>query len=205
MRSGLGIVGLAAVLLGGCSQGERRFEAGPLVDETAVLAKSDAVAEQFQGALQAQLKAALEEGGPMQAVAVCHDAAPAIAKAESERSGAEVSRVAAKNRNPTGALSDEIAPHYAQLEKAPIEGGKPASVVWNSGTGEAAQVNVLRAIPMQEKPCTVCHGTSVDPALQARIKALYPGDAATGFKPGDMRGAMLIRWPASAFTPQAAD
>lgn len=205
MRSGMGIMGLAMLMLAGCSQGEPGAETVPLVDEAVVLAKSDAVAEQFQGALKAQLKAALEEGGPMQAVAVCHDAAPAIAMAESARSGAEVSRVAAKNRNPDGGLFDEIAPHYARLEKAAMQRGKPASVVWTSGTGDAAQVNVLRAIPMQEKPCMVCHGPSVDPALKARIEALYPGDAATGFEPGDMRGAMLIRWPASAFAPQAGD
>lgn len=188
-----------ALLCAACSQGE------PPLDEAAVLARSDAVAGRFQSALQAQLKSALAAGGPMLAVTVCRDAAPQIAAQESERSGAEISRVAARNRNPAGGVTEDLQPHYADLASAPLVDGKPASRVWRSGTGETATINVLRAIPMQEQPCTVCHGTNVAPDLAARIHELYPNDKATGFKPGDMRGAMLIRWPASAFAAETAE
>lgn len=197
----VGLAGAAAVVLAAlaaCSQ-QAPVASVRQPDEAVVLAKSEEVAERFQGALKAQLKAALEAGGPMEAVSVCHEAAPAIAQAESERSGAQVSRVSARNRNPQGALSADLAPHYAALERVPMDGGKPVSVVWTSGTGKAATINVLRAIPMQEKPCTVCHGTEVAPALQARIREFYPDDKATGFAPGELRGALLIRWPVTAF------
>ena len=30
---------------------------------------------------------------------------------------------------------------------------------------------------------------------QAKLAELYPADKATGFKPGDMRGAILVSWP----------
>ncbi|MCT2398041.1 DUF3365 domain-containing protein [Novosphingobium mangrovi (ex Huang et al. 2023)] len=194
---GTGRAWLAAAALttlcAACAQEE------PPLDEAAVLARSDAVAGRFQSTLQGQLKTALAAGGPMLAVTVCHDAAPLIAAQESERSGALVSRVAERNRSPAGGLSDELRPHYTELASAPLVDGKPASRIWRTGTGDDATINVLRAIPMQEKPCTVCHGIDVSPDLAARIQELYPNDKATGFKPGDMRGAMLIRWPAAAF------
>jgi hypothetical protein len=175
-------------------------EAGPPpLDEAAVKARTAEVGAAFQGKLKAQLKAALEAGGPKEAVTVCRSAAPAIAAAESAASGAEISRVAQRHRNPAGGLTDELRPHYEKLAAAPLVDGKPAQAVWRSGEGDAAQVNVLQAIPMQEQPCAVCHGTEVDPALSAHIEALYPGDAATGFSPGKLRGALLVRWPAGAF------
>jgi len=45
---------------------------------------------------------------------------------------------------------------------------------------------------MQEKPCSTCHGTDIDPALEGAIVEAYPQDIATGFEPGDLRGAFLI-------------
>jgi len=44
-------------------------------------------------------------------------------------------------------------------------------------------------------PCLKCHGEQLDPAVQARIKELYPDDKATGYKTGDLRGAVTIRQP----------
>ena len=71
--------------------------------------------------------------------------------------------------------------------------------MWRSGEGDAARVNYLRAIPMQEQPCSVGHGTDIDPAFAARIAELYPDDLATGFEPGELRGALLVSWPAQRF------
>lgn len=42
------------------------------------------------------------------------------------------------------------------------------------------------------QPCLSCHGT--DPDVATSIAALYPKDKATGFRPGELRGAMLVRW-----------
>ncbi|KPL68556.1 hypothetical protein SZ64_10830 [Erythrobacter sp. SG61-1L] len=161
--------------------------------------RSAQVAQSFQGKLQAQLAAALQAGGPVQAIGVCKQAAPKIAAEESAASGAQVSRVAERNRNPAGGLSEELRPHYAKLAAAPMVDGKPAATLWRSGTGEGQRINVLRAIPMQDKPCSTCHGTNVSPDIAELLHALYPADRATGFAPGDMRGAMLVSWPASAF------
>lgn len=169
------------------------------IDEAAVMERSAAVAQSFQGKLQAQLVAALQAGGPVQAIGVCKDAAPKIAAEEAAASGAQVSRVSERNRNPAGGLTEEMRPYYALLAEAPVVDGRPATVLWRSGTGAAERINVLRAIPMQDKPCSTCHGTNLSPDVAELLHALYPADRATGFAPGELRGAMLVSWPATMF------
>ncbi len=177
-------------------------EVSPPLDEAAVAAASLPVAQEFGMALQGQLAAAIAEGGPMQGVEVCHAVAPQIAAEQSAASGAQVSRVSDRNRNPDGGVTDDLAPHYAELAAQPMVDGQPAARVWRSVEGDLARVNYLRAIPMQEQPCSVCHGSDIDPALAERIAQLYPADLATGFEPGELRGALLVSWPAERFDTQ---
>lgn len=185
--------------LGACAAEPQAPKPQPTLDEAAVIAASLPIAQGFQAELQAQLKAAMAAGGPKDGVSVCQQAAPAIAAAQSEASGAQVSRIAAKHRNPAGGVPAELASAYAALEAAPLVEGKPNRQIVQTGSGAGAQVHVLSAIPMQEQPCSVCHGTKIDPGLKAHIDSLYPADLATGFKPGDLRGALLISRDASRF------
>lgn len=172
------------VMLAGCS--------APKVD---IAAQSGSLADRFQADLQGQLQAAMKAGGPIKAIDVCHQAAPAIAAGLSQESGAEVRRIALKPRNPAAAVSGEMLARLEQLDAKPLgEDGKPTAVTWTSD----GKTHWLRAIPMKEQPCATCHGTNVSPAIKARNAALYPQDKATGFKPGDMRGAIAISWPATA-------
>ncbi|MBE9562745.1 MAG: DUF3365 domain-containing protein, partial [Proteobacteria bacterium] len=53
------------------------------------------------------------------------------------------------------------------------------------------QMRYMKAIPTG-KPCTVCHGETIPPKVQAKITELYPEDKAVGFKVGDLRGAFSI-------------
>ena len=52
--------------------------------------------------------------------------------------------------------------------------------------------------------CLTCHGAQLSPAVKAALAKDYPGDQATGFKAGDLRGAFSIVWPAHT-APAAAD
>ena len=187
----------ALIALAACAgEGE---PTAPALDEAAVIAASVPIAQSFQAELKAQLQAAIAAGGPKDGVSVCQQAAPAIAAAQSEASGAKVSRIAARHRNPAGGVPEELAGAYAALEAAPLVEGKPAVQIVATGEGEGARVHFLSAIPMQEQPCSVCHGTAIDPALKAHIDQLYPGDLATGFTPGELRGALLVSWDAERF------
>jgi hypothetical protein len=43
--------------------------------------------------------------------------------------------------------------------------------------------------------CLVCHGDAAaqPPELRARLHELYPADAATGYRAGELRGAFTLR------------
>ena len=41
------------------------------------------------------------------------------------------------------------------------------------------------------KTCIKCHGQNINPKIASVIKEYYPNDKATGFKEGDLRGAMV--------------
>lgn len=170
--------------------------AAPAPQPVDVSAKSAALADRFQADLQGQLQAAMKVGGPVGAIGVCHQAAPAIAASLSEESGAEVRRIALKERNPAASPEGELRDRLEQLAAAPLSAdGKPAVTQWTSGSGADARAHFMRAIPMKEQPCAACHGTAIAPEVQARLAELYPADKATGFKPGDLRGAILVSWP----------
>lgn len=159
--------------------------------------KSAALADRFQADLQGQLMAAMQQGGAAGAIAVCHEVAPAIAQSLSDESGAQIRRIALKQRNPSALAQGDMRQKLEELAASPLgPDGKPASVQWTSGAGKSARVHYLRAIPMKEQPCAACHGTNVAPDVQARIRELYPDDRATGFRSGDLRGAIAISWPA---------
>ena len=170
--------------------------AAPAPQPVDVSAKSAALADRFQADLQGQLQAAMKAGGPVGAIGVCQQAAPAIAASLSEESGAEVRRIALKERNPAAAPEGDLRERLEQLAAAPLSAdGKPTVMQWTSGSGADARAHFMRAIPMKEQPCAACHGTAIAPEVQARLAELYPADKATGFKPGDLRGAILVSWP----------
>jgi len=58
------------------------------------------------------------------------------------------------------------------------------------------QYRYMRALPVQSL-CLHCHGVPepLTPAVRQKLRELYPDDKATGYKPGDIRGAMTIRKP----------
>lgn len=192
-----------ALGLAACSETPPVGAPQPLSIDTALVTDQSArVAGQFTAALQARLGAAMQAGGPLQAMDVCYEEAPEIAAHFSAESGALLRRVAARNRNPDGTLASAdpaLAEYYAELEAAPMAGDSPAARIWQSGTGADARVNFLSAIPMREQPCAACHGNDIAPEVAQRISELYPHDTATGFAAGDLRGAMLVSWPAEAF------
>jgi hypothetical protein len=146
--------------------------------------------------LLAVLQAEIAKSGPEGAIAVCQVQAPALARAASEQTGWAVKRVSLRNRNPKAvpdaweraALEDfdrRAAAHEpaAKLERyeAVQEDGK---TVWR----------YMRALPTGEL-CLACHGPveQLSPAVKAKLAALYPEDRATGYRVGDIRGAMTLQ------------
>lgn len=181
---------IAVVAASGCSQD--RTEAAAL-DET-FLKDASLLADRLQAELKTELSTALSTTGPVGAIGVCQSAAPAIAQSLSSQSGLQVGRTARKTRNRTNTLDPDLAALYEELEQVPMKDGAPAALHRKVGDRSI----YMRAIPMQEQPCAVCHGTDIAAEVQAAINANYPDDRATGFEPGELRGAIVVQTQAAA-------
>ena len=143
--------------------------------------------------LKAELVAAMEAGGAVQAIEVCHSRAPAIAAEISGQRGLEVFRVSQRNRNPENAANDWQSAVLTDFEARFEAGEDPNSVTWQevAETEGGREYRFMKAIPTGGL-CLQCHGSAVVPEVAAEISGLYPDDRATGFEPGDLRGAFVV-------------
>jgi len=159
-------------------------------------ARSRVLADRLTTELKAELTAAMQQGGPEQAVDVCRVRAPDIAARLSSESGAEVGRTALRVRNPANRpdeLEQAVLHRLAGAFRPDATGALPEALL-EVRTPRGVERIYLRAIPMQP-PCLICHGKALSPALAAAIRADYPDDQATGFDVGELRGAVTVRWP----------
>jgi Protein of unknown function (DUF3365) len=182
---------LLLALLAGC--------AAPKPADMSWVPQARSVATSVPPKLLGVLQAETARGGPEGAIAACRDQAPALARAASQESGWTVRRVSLRNRNP-GAVPDA-------WERAALEDfDRRAAAKELPATLERAEVmqvngqpvqRYMRALPTLEL-CTQCHGTTdkLSPAVVERLKALYPADRATGYRVGEIRGAMTLQRPA---------
>jgi hypothetical protein len=192
---------LAFLLLSACGSAPSLSPA----EEAAVAARSAAIADRFQEELQAALKAAMAEAGPAGAIAVCADFAPALAAHLSEETGASVRRTALRVRNPASKADAFERETMAAWERGhQTADGRPVTrLAAMAGPDGAPTVRWMRAIPTAPL-CTTCHGAAVAPDVAAAIALRYPEDRATGFRPGDLRGAFSIAWTGDALAAAKA-
>lgn len=159
------------------------------------LTEARTIVKQFASQLKGELQKAMKAGGPVNAVGVCHDKAPAIARSLSEASGWMVGRTSLKIRNTANVPTDWELKVLNDFEAKKAAGADPkalehAEVVETNGRKE---FRYMKAIPTA-KVCLNCHGgDNVKPEVVAKLKALYPSDQARGFKEGDIRGAFVLK------------
>ena len=153
-----------------------------LTGDDVALATANAAADDLGRSLRARLLAAMGEGGPTQAVDVCTQEATTIAAAVAARNHARVGRGSLRMRGATA------APDWVQAWLR-AQGERPAAGVVGFARVEDGHARVLRPIAI-EAPCLHCHGDSVAPAVSALLAEHYPSDSATGYRLGDLRGAL---------------
>ena len=157
--------------------------------------QSRQLANQLGSQLKTELAAAIAAGGPVAAIDVCHARAPAIAARLSQESGATVGRTALRVRNPINA-PDGIERDVLEQFSAELSSGKaqgPLEAVFEIDRGGHVERRYMRAIPT-DALCLTCHGPSLAPDVAAAIARDYPGDQATGFQQGQLRGAFVVTW-----------
>ncbi|NRA85671.1 MAG: DUF3365 domain-containing protein [Gammaproteobacteria bacterium] len=149
----------------------------------------------FSKALKSTLKPALKQLGPVAAINVCTEAAPRLAMQFSATTDWQVSRTSLKNRNPQNA-PDQWEQQTLQLFEQQKAQGKDITQLehWQLVTQQGTKVlRYMKAIPTAAKPCLACHGSNINPKIQAQLTASYPLDKATGYQVGDIRGAFSLK------------
>jgi len=141
--------------------------------------------------LKKSLKQALIAGmqqGPMNAISVCKEQAPAIADSLSI-GGIEIGRTSHRLRNPAN-----VAPGWVNvvLQSYLKEGGDRAPRIVSLPDNREGYVEPIVLQPL----CVACHGGNLAPEVAAHIKEMYPEDAATGFEVGDLRGVFWVEYSA---------
>jgi hypothetical protein len=182
----------AALILGALSATAVAGDTGARVDA------SRAVIKAFMGELQGELQAAMQAGGAVNAIGVCRTQAPQIATKAGSEHGWRVARTSLRPRNPDNAPDAWEAAVLKKFEARKAAGEDPAQiehseVVTVKGKKQFRYMKAI-AIP-QYAPCLQCHGKEIAPEVQAKLKALYPKDQATGYRTGDIRGAFTISQP----------
>lgn len=153
--------------------------------------------KQFATTLQGELKSGLQQGGPVAAVQVCKDRAPAIAAELSAESGWDVGRTSLKTRNQALNTPDEWEREVLeQFESRKANGESPMGMSYASvvETDDGKVYRYMQAIPTQEV-CLACHGKDIAPDLAAAVDKAYPDDEARGYELGDIRGAFTLSTP----------
>lgn len=157
------------------------------------LADVKAITKAFASSLKSELVAALQSGGPVNALNVCNaEAMPITSKIAAEHN-AEVFRVSLKNRNPDNVPNDWQTKVLEAFDTRAADGEdivKMASVDIVD-VDDKKQVRFMKAVPT-EGACLLCHGTQIAPDVQAKLAEYYPEDKATGYSLGDVRGAIVV-------------
>ena len=166
-----------------------------MADELTVAAR--ATASDLIQRLGAVLKKEMAAGGPDNAISVCRDIAPGLAGELSRKTGARVSRVSLKTRNPLLGQPDAWEQQVlADFDRQAAQGVKPETLERSEVVTEpqGRYFRYMKAIAVQPL-CLTCHGTtdSIPDPVKARLAGDYPHDRATGYALGQIRGAVSIK------------
>ncbi len=157
------------------------------------------VSQQFVKQLGGHLKKEMKANGPVAAIKVCKDIAPEIANKLSLENGWRVTRVTTKTRNPMLGTPDQWERETLAKFAARAEKGESYSTMKQAEVVDEAGKSYYRFMkPMPVKPvCLNCHGSDeqIPGTVKAELDKQYPFDQATGYKLGDLRGAISIKQP----------
>jgi hypothetical protein len=157
---------------------------------------AEAMIRELGGELKNDLTAAMEAGGPAQAIQVCVSVGQEKAVAVAARHPGRIHRVSLKLRN------RENRPN--ELERRLLENMEADNAVGNLQPtytvpfSEKGDEYLLVMKPIVTAPvCLSCHGTAatLHPDAVAPLAEHYPDDEATGYEVGQVRGAFSVAYP----------
>jgi hypothetical protein len=160
------------------------------------LAESRTTAQKFSEQLGGTLKQQIQTGGVESAIPVCKQIAPALA-AQHSTDKKIVKRVSNKNRNAIHGIPDAWEKTTLERFQVAINANQENQnlefyeMVTESNHRYFRYANGIRV----QSLCLKCHGQEQDisPNVKKLLNEHYPDDQATGYKVGDLRGAISIK------------
>lgn len=176
---------------------------GPVVAAPDAQARAQAAMKDFAERLRGRLREAMTRDGAPAAVDFCHLEAPRIAEQVMAEHGVRLGRVAVpgRNRNPGNVAEGWLQELAVSFQAAVDTGGAPEAqvAVLREDVPPGIELRMARGIRV-EAACLMCHGDNIAPEIAARLAEHYPGDRATGFREGDLRGLIWAEVPANPGT-----
>ncbi len=158
--------------------------------ESELKAEATDIVKAFAGSLKPKLKAALQAGGFEKAIQVCSVEAPKIAKSLSNEMDWNIRRVSLKPRNKSNATPDAFERAIlGQFDRAQKAGKGPSVIEHSEIVGNKYRYMKAQVV---ESICLGCHGSSITSGVNEALQKYYPGDTATGYSLGQVRGAFSL-------------
>jgi hypothetical protein len=162
------------------------------------LIKSRPIVTQFMQTYKTILLKAMNNSGASGAISVCADTAQAIAHRLGELQSVTIKRVSARWRNPANApdrFEDSILTIFGKrMSEGEVNDQSEYFTIVHTDSGFVARY--LKPIIVQPV-CLSCHGPeqSLTEEIRRTLKKRYPEDRATGYSPGNLRGAVSVVIP----------
>jgi hypothetical protein len=145
--------------------------------------------------LKGKLRDALDVGGTVGAIDVCANEAQNVVAEVRKETGVTVGRASTKLRNAKDAPPEWVAAWLKAQGTHGVGGVVGVREIVDGKDGKKV-AHVLRPIGI-ESACLGCHGdpATILPGVKTVLASKYPNDAATGYKTGDLRGALWAEYP----------
>lgn len=178
----------AGLLLLGCGDGDQPAGQLSQADEALYRQAAANLIDKFAGELKEELLAAIDEGGPSNAIYVCRSEAPRVAAAHSVN-GWAIRRVSDRNRNPVNAAGVAEIEVMAQF----ADSTAPAFIEKWERSDSLTVYHYYQPIRTQLL-CLKCHGTesNMDEVVLAAVSEYYPEDQARDYDIGELRGLFVV-------------
>jgi len=158
-----------------------------------LLEQSRLIVQSFEQQLKGALLDGMADGGPVTAIGVCRDKAPQIAASLGAQYGARVGRVSERWRNPHNAPDSWQSEGLRSFPRRK-DGVAAVGERFERSADGARYLRAIYTAPL----CLTCHGDALSEPLRLQLQAHYPGDRATGFTAGELRGAFSVTFAGAA-------
>ena len=156
-----------------------------------IIDTGDKLSKELVNKLGSKLKHEIQTNGLLSAASFCNTNAHILTEEVNlhQLEGISVKRISLKERSAANIPSEDEAKTLRSLQALLDEKKLPAYVV----EANPKSYKYYKPLVIQQEACLKCHGDiTKNPELSEFIKETYPQDKATGYKMGDLRGAILV-------------